>query len=762
MGHLDLAWLWPIRETIRKGARTFSTALALMDRYPDYVFGASQPQLYQWMKDRYPDLYARIRERVDQGRWEAQGASWVEGDVNLAGGESWVRQLLHGTRFFRDEFGVDARVAWLPDNFGFPASLPQVLKKSGVDYFLTIKLSWNTTTRFPRHSFIWQGLDGSEILAHMPPEGTYNSAALPHSVRSVETSYEHKDVSEHAMLLFGIGDGGGGPGEEHLERLARMANLEGLPPVRQERSSEFFARLQAESADLPTWEGELYLERHQGTYTTQGRTKRFNRKLEILLHDLEWISVLARALAGHPYPSEALDPIWKEALLYQFHDILPGTSIGRVYEETGVRYGILTREAEDLIGHAAKAIGDSIDGSSLARPVLVLNSLPWTRSQWVKLGDEWQFVSDVPSMGYALIDWKPRDATGKVLVARQDRLESDILRIDFGDDGRVVSVFDKQDQRQAINSSGGNRLIAYDDDGDAWDFPAAYRRGRQRQCVLESAAARIDGPTAILRQRYRLGESRVDQEIVLTAGSRTVEFRTQVDWQESHTMLRTAFPLGIRASEAACDIQFGVVERSTHRNTSWDQARDEICAHKWVDLSQLDYGVALLNDCKYGHRISGSTLDLSLLRSPTWPDPSADRGRHAFTYALYPHAGNHATGRVPQAAYELNVPLRTVELSRPPRGTRARSLSAFSVEGEGVMLETVKQAENGSDVVLRLYEWAGGAANVMVRSQLPVRQAWVSGLMERKPEPVAVAGNAVELRLNPFEIVTLGIGISME
>ncbi len=401
--HIDLAWLWPLRETVRKSARTFATALALMERYPDYVFGASQPQQYDWVKRHHPGLYARIKERVAEGRWEPQGAMWVEADLNLTGGEALVRQILYGKRFFRDEFGVEPACLWEPDVFGCSGAVPQLLAKSGVEFFMTQKLSWNWVTRHPHHTFWWEGIDGSKVLAHFPPEDTYNSSAAPRAVHKAATSFLEKSVSDRVLLLFGIGDGGGGPGEEHLEFLAREKNLAGLAPVVQEPSHAFFRHIAKDAARYPTWRGELYLERHQGTYTTQARSKRYNRKLELALRELEFASAMAAELAGHVYPHARLEEIWKEVLLYQFHDILPGSSIARVYDESLARYAALAAEIAELTAAADATLLGAIGRGAAVRPVTVLNSLSWQRDEWLRLGAGWVRAS-VPPLGYAVID----------------------------------------------------------------------------------------------------------------------------------------------------------------------------------------------------------------------------------------------------------------------------------------------------------------------------------------------------------------------
>lgn len=753
--HIDLAWLWPLRETIRKGARTFSTVLANMEQYPDYIFGASQPQLYQWMKDYYPPLYKKMQARIAEGRWETQGAMWVEPDTNLASGEALVRQIVYGKRFYREEFGTDPRMLWLPDVFGYSAALPQILKKAGVDYFLTIKISWNTINLFPHHTFFWQGIDGSQVLSHMPPEGTYNSSAAPRAIAAIETNFADKAVSEHAVLLYGIGDGGGGPGSEHLERLKREKNLDGLAPVQQEHMETFFERIAQESSEYKTWSGELYLEKHQGTYTTQARNKRFNRKMELSLRDLEFIATLASTLTGHLYPRQELDAIWKEVLLYQFHDILPGSSITRVYGESLARYQQLLEQTQHLILVAQSAL---LEPGTDNQTVTIFNSLSWERSTWLAIQDQWYYVT-LPPMGYTTLDLSTQtvyDAEIQRLdVASPDTnsLENDILSIQFAADGAIESIFDKEHQRDVLASGAqANKLAVYLDDGDAWDFSIAYAERAPEYFVLARTAACTDGPQRIVEQDYTFGQSTLKQRIVLTAGSRRIDFITSVDWRENHKMLRTSFPVSVRSTEATCDIQFGTVKRPTHSNTSWDMAKYEICAHKWIDLSQWDYGVALLNDCKYGHKVAENILDLNLLRSPSYPDPQADRAEHEFTYALYPHAGNHIVGNVIRAGYELNVAPRISAGSVSKGGGRY-----IHSEAENIIIEAMKKAEGSDDMILRLYEATGASTTSVITFDMEIANIWQTNLLEEHPEPIEIKGRSIALTFKPYEIQTIRI-----
>jgi alpha-mannosidase len=761
--HMDLAWLWPIRETIRKCGRTFATTLDLMERYPAYVFGASQPQQYDWVKQHYPELYAGIKHRVAEGRWEVQGAMWVEPDTNLPSGESLIRQILYGKRFFRGEFGRDPDCLWVPDVFGYSGALPQILAKSGVPYFMTQKLSWSLVTRHPYHTFWWEGIDGSKVLAHLPPEATYNSAANPGAVLAAEQNFAEKGVSDRCLMLFGIGDGGGGPGEEHLERLAREADLAGLCPVVQQPAKAFFDHIAADGERYPTWSGELYLERHQGTYTTQGRIKRFNRKLELALRELELAAAIAASFAGMAYPHARLERIWKEVLLYQFHDILPGSSIARVYDEATPRYEALLKETEALTASGDAALASRIDGSRAGRPVVVVNSLSWERSEWLRLAGSWVKAA-VPPLGYAVVDAAARAGfDAPTVLAPADsmpagdgaRLENDKLRLLFNGDGSIRSCFDKEHGREVLAAgAAGNVLAIYRDVGDAWDIPMDYRDRAPQHLALEAAEPILDGPRAALSQTYRFGASVLRQEVVLFAGSRRVDFVTSVDWHETERMLRTSFPVDVKASEAICDIQFGSIRRPTHCNTPADLAKFEVCAHKWVDLSDRGYGVALLNDCKYGHHLRGNILDLNLLRSPGYPDPTADRGRHRFTYSLYPHAGDHVAGGVARAGYELNVPLRPLA-GAPGIGPLPAAQSWLQPEASDIVIETVKAAEDGNGLIVRLYEAAGASTHIVLRCGFALAAAAATDLIEENPVPVEFAERELRLELRPFDILTL-------
>lgn len=732
--HIDLAWLWPIRETIRKGARTFSTALELMERYPDYIFGASQPQLFSWMKEYYPALYSKIAQRVKDGRIEPQGAMWVEADTNLSGGESLIRQCLYGKSFFKKEFGKDIRVLWLPDVFGYTAALPQILKKCGVDYFCTIKLSWNTYNEFPFHTFHWYGLDGSHVLAHMPPEGTYNSAAAPSSIQKAERNYAEKGICDEALLLFGIGDGGGGPGPEHLERLKRLKNAAGLPPVHQAPAIDFFEEIGLKQDEYPEYHGELYLEKHQGTYTTQAKNKRYNRLMERLLHDAELLCSMHWMQRNEIYPREQLESIWKEVLLYQFHDIIPGSSIRRVYEESLERYAQLEQQVESLINQPRS-------DSKLA----VFNSLGWERTAYVEDNTGWKKLQ-VPAMGiHPVQEVKPN---GSCIMA-DGTLENACLKVRFNDQGEIVSLVDKRTDREvAISGQPLHQWRLFVDEGDAWDISIDYRNKPAENPILLEVSQKQTMVSVERRQVWRIGNSRLIQRVILWEDCPYVDFQCTVDWQEKKRMLRVDFPLRIQAENCTCDIQFGHIHRNIYDNTSLDYAQFEICAHKWVDISDGGYGVALINNCKYGYSVRKGQISLNLLRATNYPGESADIGEHAFSYALYLHDCPFTECLLERTAYEYNYPVYLVA-SDPMQGTW------LETDTENVVIETVKVSEDGRGLVVRLYENKGKETAYTLTCGFDPWEVWETNMLEQAQRQIAVSGRLITDTLHPFEIRTL-------
>ncbi|MDD5349707.1 MAG: alpha-mannosidase, partial [Chthoniobacteraceae bacterium] len=790
--HIDSAWLWPLRETIRKCARTFSTAVDYMERYPDYVFGCSQAQQYAWMKAYYPGVFAKIKERVKRGQWEPIGSMWVEADCNLASGESLIRQILLGKRFFKEEFGYEPHDAWLPDVFGYSAALPQIYTKCGIDLFVTQKISWNQFNKFPHHTFLWEGLDGTRIFTHFPPADTYNGEMDPASlVFNVRNFKEHGRASR-SLYVYGYGDGGGGPTVAMLEQAQRARDLDGLPQVQLERVADFAKKAKEDARDLPVWAGELYLELHRGTYTTQARTKRGNRKSEFLLRDAEFLDALSLVLApqrqenaadparavydvtglhapGANRHAAALERAWKLLLLNQFHDIIPGSSIGWVYEDSARDYETIAQLGTSVVDSSFAALDGLIDTSAFQEPLRIVNTLGFERGEVVELPNGEFTKVHVPSAGYTVIDAaKPLPAADQPVSVRQENgtvtLANGILTVSVAANGLITSLRDEEAGGREVLAPGAeaNLFQLHPDKPnawDAWDVDPFYRervkdlREADRVEVLESRPLR-----AVLRIERSFGKSRIVQDMILSAGSRRIDFDTRIEWNEDHQLLKVAFPVAVHSLRATYETQFGHVERPTHYNTSWDLARFEVCAHKWADLSEPGYGVALLNDCKYGYDIHDNVLRLSLLRAPSSPDPTADRGAHRFVYSLLPHPGDFRQGGVIEEAYKLNVPLRSGRLP-VQKGALPSAQSFFQVDQPGIMLESVKLAEDGADVVARFYEAHGARGTCTVHTTLPVGAAARTDLLENDLEPLACENGSIRFGFRPFEIVTLKLGI---
>lgn len=739
--HIDLAWLWPIRETVRKGARTFATADRMMDRFQDYRFGASQPQLFAWMKEYYPKLYQKIKKRVSEKRLELQGAMWVEADTNLPGGESLIRQILYGKRFWKDEFGVEVDNVWLPDVFGYTAALPQIMKKSGLKYFMTQKLSWNEHNPFPYHTFWWKGMDGSAVLTHMLPEESYNSQASAASIRNIEKNYQEKGICDEALVLFGIGDGGGGPGTYHLEKLERLKNFEGLSPTVQRFACDFFHDIEKNGEEYPEWSGELYFENHRGTYTTQARNKKYNRMMEQALRELEFSAVLASLYGDVEYPKEELETVWKEVLLYQFHDIIPGSSIRRVYDESVPRYEILYEKVSRMIHRGYE---------SVLPETAVVNSLSFGRSEYVNIDGMW-YQTELPPMGYGIPE---RTAViNSALAVTDDTIENDRLKVTFQDDGSISSVWDKENGKEIIPvGQSANVLSVYDDeDGDAWNIEVYYDEKTPRRFELTGSRAVTEGIDAVMYQEYVFGNSVITQKIILRQGRNYVEFDTHAEWHETNRMLRTAFPVEVYRDEVTCDIQFGSIKRPTTRNTTWERTQFEICAHKWIDLSGDDYGVALMNDCKYGHKVFGNVMDLALLRSTIYPGEQADQGSHDFRYGLYPHSGNEKDANVEQTALGFQHPAVVYHGT----GKQQSPASFLSVDRANIEIGTVKQAEDGNGIIVRMNETNGVSTNMVMTLPEGFLRVKLCDLMEEPEQPAIVEAGKVNLTFKPFEIITI-------
>jgi alpha-mannosidase len=781
--HIDTAWLWPLRETIRKCARTFSTALAYMAEYPEYVFGCSQPQQYAWMKEYYPTIYEGIRQAIQRGQWEPIGSMWIEPDCNIPSGESLVRQILHGKNFFLDEFGYETTQLWIPDVFGYSAALPQILRKSGIDYFVTQKISWNQLNKFPHHTFLWEGLDGTRVFSHFPPADTYNADLFPANLKFSENNFRDHDRANRSLFVYGYGDGGGGPTKGMLEAALRLRDYEGLPKVQLEKVADFLTKAEEDAQDLPVWVGELYLELHRGTYTTQSRTKRGNRKCEQFLHDAEFFSVLAPDAGFSPVDSPRavydvgrrgehgvaayLDRAWKLLLLNQFHDIIPGSSITWVYEDNARDYATIAELCSAVAEPARREIAGSIGTGEAERPLLVFNTTGFARREVASLPDGAPVLVEAPAYGYAVNDLAALSGIVPVRTSVHEgniRLDNGIIRVDFDRDGQLAGVFDHAAGRQVLAAGKPGNVLQllhdYPNNWDAWDVDiSAHEKFEEIRDVESIEVIEDQLLRATVRVVRRFGKSVLTQHINLRAGSRRIDFVTEVDWQEDHRFLKVAFPVNVHSLRATYETQFGHLERPTHFNTSWDLARFEVCGQKWADLSEGNYGVALLNDCKYGYDISGHTMRLSLLRAPTSPDPVADRGRQDFTYALLPHGGDFQLGDVVAEAYALNNPLQLVAIGRQA-GERPPVQSFFSVDQPGVVIETVKKAEKEDAVILRLYDAYNTHCRVSLKIGLPMQSVATADLMENTLEMLMSENGTVILEVAPFEIITLKITLA--
>lgn len=740
--HIDSAWLWPLRETVRKVARTASNTVRLMDDHPEFVFAMSQAQQLAWIKQHRPEVYARVKEKVAAGQFVPVGGMWVESDTNMPGAEAMARQFSHGKRFFLDEFGVETEEVWLPDSFGYSAALPQLVKLSGSRWFLTQKISWSQTNRFPHHSFWWEGLDGTRVFTHFPPIDTYNSEFSGREVAHAVRNFRDKGGANRSLAPFGHGDGGGGPTREMLARARRLRDLEGSARVEIEKPADFFAKAEAEYADAPVWNGELYLEYHRATYTSQAKTKQGNRRSEHLLREAELWSALAAVRVGFDYPYRQLDQLWKTVLLHQFHDILPGSSIAWVHREAAQTYADVARQLRQITTTAQQALAGDGDDE------IVFNAAPHPRG-------------GVPA-GAAT----PRGSTAGGARAVVDgegwALDNDLLRVGVDARGLITSIYDRHADRETVAPGQAANLLQIHPDlpnnWDAWDVDSFYRNTVVDVVEVDSIeVVDAEGPTARIRVRRSFSNSTATQLISLSQEDQKVEVTTTVDWHEREKFLKAAFPLDVRAADMAAETQFGHLRRPAHANTSWDAAKFEVCAHRFVHVAEPGWGVALVNDSTYGHDVTRTvrgdggtttTVRLSLLRAPRFPDPEADQGEHTMSYAIVP--GAEIVDAV-REGYRINLPERSVT-----GGSGVAPL--IGVDDDRAVVESLKLADDASgDVVVRLYEASGGRAAARVKVFEPLQSATIVDLLERRLDggDLEVIDDSVALRLRPFEIVTL-------
>jgi len=773
--HIDVAWMWTLDQTKEKVERSFSTMLSLMDEYPEYKFMSSQPQLYAYLKERNPKLYERVKEAVQKGRWEAEGAMWLEADCNLTSGESLVRQIVHGKKFFQEEFGKECTIVWEPDVFGYSAALPQIMKKSGLDTFVTTKIGWNDTNRMPYDSFIWQGLDGSQVFAFFistcncdPRAGvwdagntTYVGSLTARQVLGTWNRYEPKEFNNVTMTTYGWGDGGGGPTREMLEYEKRLSyGLPGLPKTRLATATETlnevkenFFRNAKELKRYPKWNGELYFEYHRGTYTSVPRSKQNNRKGEFALQNSEWANVLANGLCGTAYPAETLDKDWKILLLNQFHDILPGSSIEGVYQDSDAQYKALFDSEGALTEAALSAVAENIatDGG-----VLVFNPNGFAATGTVCVNGKTKVVKDIPALGYTVV----KDfATENTVTVGDMTLENTLYKLTFDETGAIVSLIDKRYGRETVRAGEKfNELRVYEDmpfQFDNWELTPYYK---QKEWILGGKAKFtpiFDGDRAGYRIVKKYGNSVIEQKVFLYAdGVERIDFVTNIDWKEKRQLLKARFPFDLLVDKATYDVQFGSMERSTSANTSWEAAKYETVAQKWVDFSENNYGVALLNDGRYGFGAEDSTLSITLLKSGSFPYDGASDDLPEFTYSLYPHSGGFREGGVVEAAYVLNRGLQAKTVAKQ-KGKLAETYSPVSCATKGVFIETMKQADDGDGVVLRMYDAFKETKTVVLDVDTKYTQAYICDMLEKEEQSLCLENGKLSFQIKPFEIITL-------
>jgi len=751
--HIDLAWLWPVAETRRKVRRTFSSVLRLMDQYDDFTFNQSSAQAYAWIAEDDPALLERIKERVKEGRWEPVGGSWLEPDSQVTGGEAYVRQLFYGQRLFQEFFGIRNETAWLPDVFGFSGGVPQILRGAGISRFFTIKVTWSEANAFPYDLFTWEGIDGSTVVAHtfFNPALGYNGNIAPADTFGTWKNFVGKRYHNETMLSFGWGDGGGGPSEDMLENYARIREFPALPRLRMGKVEEFFASLPTEG--IPTYVGELYLELHRATLTTQGLVKRLNREAEHRLVEAETFATIAY-LDGAVYPHEEIDGAWKKLLLNQFHDILPGSSIHEVYEDSH-------QSLSEAVA-TATTVRDNALGATSGETIMVTNPSPWPRPLSVTTPDG-TFIHDARTLidGFATIAL-PANAPAASNPVTADRtkdggyiLENSLLQVEIGADGTLHGVFDKEHQRETL-SDRANQLWAYMDRPrawDAWDIDETYEiAGEEITSVASIELLNSGDHRASVRVIRNWRSSRFAQTYHLTADSRRVDIEYDIDWHERLMLVRAQFPTTIHAHEATFETMFGVQRRANHRNTSFERARFEVGAHRFVDLSEPDYGVALLNNAKYGHSAVGGVLGVSLVRGPLFPDPFADEGEHHFTLSLFPHPGDWTEGGVVREAQALNAPLLVTS------GSAAQERPGFlTLGGQDLGFATMKRAHDVDGVILRFYEPHGNRGTSTIAFARDITSAKRVNLLEEDDESATLTldGNTVTLNVRPFELISM-------
>ncbi|MGM0124097.1 alpha-mannosidase [Enterococcus sp. AZ194] len=791
--HIDIAWLWTVQQAIEKGQRSFSTVLKLMEEYPDYTFIQSQPQMYQFIKEQYPTLYEEIKKKIDEKRWEPEGAMWVEADCNLTSGESLVRQIVHGKQFIQEEFGRESQVLWLPDVFGYSGALPQILKKTNTPYFMTTKLSWNQFNQIPFDTFYWQGIDGSEVLTHFittvsegysptPYYTTYNGLLDPYSVKGSWTRYQQKKINNEVLVAYGYGDGGGGPTREMLEVATRLKNgLPGIPKVQPGFPKDYFNRLEKrlETEQVPRWRGELYFEYHRGTYTSIAKNKKNNREVETLLQSVEKLYT-QYGLAD--YPKEQLDVMWKKTLLNQFHDTLPGSSIKEVYDQTDLEYRQTRELAEELIQELL------CNEEAETNTWMVYNPLGKTRNLLVKIplasneqltingqavcqqttstGETLIYLPEVPAMSAQLVtkvqqidEKNKQEPMQELLEYPKDKyFETNFYQLRFNESFEIVSLLDKKSQREIVPLGEVlNRLMAYEDlplNFDAWDIDIYYQ---EKSWPVDSVDTIELVETGAIRETIKVTRkfeaSLIEQRIHFYKNNPRIDFETTVDWHQQHVLLKAQFPINVNTLKATFDIQFGNVERPIHTNTSWDQARFEVCGQRWVDLSEGNYGVSVMSDSKYGFNVGYKQIGITLIKSATDPNPEADQGLHQFTYSILPHSGSWKEAQTVEEALDLNTPTIVHHIAASKEAELSETWCTY--DEKNILLDTMKRSEKGQEIIIRMYEFHNNDTVATLSLNQKIQRVVLCDLLENELQELSIHDGQVSVHFQPYEIQTI-------
>ena len=770
--HIDIAWLWTLAQTKEKVQRSFSTVINLMKQYPEYKFMSSQAILYKYVKEYAPELYEEIKQRVKEGRWEVDGAMWLECDCNLSSGESMIRQILYGKQFMKEEFGVDSEVLWLPDTFGYSAAMPQILKKCGIKYFVTSKESWNDTNRIPHDTFMWRGIDSTEIFTNFMTAQkfngynfannttTYVSRMTPEYVLGTWARYQDKEFNDKTFMTYGFGDGGGGPTAEYLEYQRRMEKgLPGIPKTVISTAKEhleqvkenFFANAER-LGRMPIWVGELYLEFHRGTYTSIGKIKRNNRKAEFAVNKVELLSSMAEIMLKTQYPQQEIREIWDLILLNQFHDIVPGSSIKEVYEDSDKQYKEIFCDCNKIIGNDLKLIADNIktDGG-----ILVLNSTPYTENGIVNINGETVEVERIPAHGWKVID--KNKAVKCCVSVSENTISNEKYTVTFDEEGNISSLYDNRFDREIVKAGKRfNEIRVFEDINfqyQNWDINEYHKSKSWSMGELVSMNPIIDGTRAGMKIKRKYLNSVFEQTVWIYSLLDRIDFETNVDWHEHDQLVKAIFPINVNSSKATYDIQFGNVERPTHSNTSWDEARFEVCAHKWADVSDSSYGVSVINDSKYGYSCVGSEMALTLIKCSTYPNKEADQGIHEFTYSVLPHGGDFRFCTIPRA-FVFNQPFDGVEVKKQS-GALPSKFSFVSTASDNIVIDTVKKSEDGSAYIIRLFDAYNSSGKIKLDFGIEVKNLSLCDMLENEIDSVDIYNSSAIIMVNNYEIITL-------